>query len=397
MKKILNILLIMMMLMTMAGCGNKNEDEPIVEEAPIEQNVEENVEKENLPGGWAEVTDKTITDELKDIFSKALEGLMGASYEPLELVATQVVAGTNYRFLAKGTKTTNPVTNGTYYVEVYKDLSGNVSLLNIETIEEKQEEDKQVAEDTQDVTKMYFWAVFYDENDNELQREALLYGTTPVYKGELPDGFVEWTYKKTGEDVGDLSPIKGNTYYKAVCEHKASPRIVYRNHNTNNSTIAYMLDFFEDEEEYLVEFFDIAEDNTCEFMAVFPAPASLVGSGNKGKYYYYDNDANEFSECGDISPYKFGSEINGILITSNTIGPNESTNAYIIPHNADGNLVVTFKNTEDGDLIAYTINGNTITFTLKGTDLLAKDVTVGISVEGHDDISEEITIKGNIN
>ena len=76
------------------------------------------------------------------MFDKALEGLLGAEYEAIELVATQVVAGTNYKFLAKGTKTTNPITTGTYYVTIYKDLEDNVSLLDIQTIEEKQEETK---------------------------------------------------------------------------------------------------------------------------------------------------------------------------------------------------------------------------------------------------------------
>ena len=61
---------------------------------------------------------------------------------PVTLEATQVVAGTNYKFLANGTKTTNPITSGSYYITIYKDLQGNVKLLDIETIEEKQEEAK---------------------------------------------------------------------------------------------------------------------------------------------------------------------------------------------------------------------------------------------------------------
>ena len=50
--------------------------------------------------------------ELKDIFVKALDGLTGAKYEPVELLTSQVVNGVNYKFLADGTKTTNPITIG---------------------------------------------------------------------------------------------------------------------------------------------------------------------------------------------------------------------------------------------------------------------------------------------
>ena len=118
MKKLIAIMLALTMLMTVAGCGKK--EEPAV------------------AGGWTEVKDGAITDELNDIFNKALEGLLGAKYEPVELLATQVVNGINYKFLANGTKTTNPVTTGTYNVTVNVSSDGTVSLVNIETIEEKQ-------------------------------------------------------------------------------------------------------------------------------------------------------------------------------------------------------------------------------------------------------------------
>ena len=211
MKKILTLLLTLFMVFTLVGCGSK-EDTPIVEEPEQQEVVEPIKEEPELVGGFIDVEDGTLTDELKDIFTKALEGLLGASYEPVELVATQVVAGTNYKFLANGTKTTNPITKGTYYVTVYEDLQGNVSLLDIETIEEKQEETPK-----QDVTQMSFWVVFYDQYGNELQRETLKYGTVPEYKSWLPEGFDKWVYKNTGKDVGTLKAIIGNTYYQAVC------------------------------------------------------------------------------------------------------------------------------------------------------------------------------------
>lgn len=65
-----------------------------------------------------------------------------------------------------------------------------------ETIEEEEiiQEEKTVS---QDITNMSFWVVFYDQYGNELQREALKYGTVPEYKMWLPEGFDKWIYKKT--------------------------------------------------------------------------------------------------------------------------------------------------------------------------------------------------------
>ena len=212
MKKLLTLLLTLLMVFTLVGCNSK-EDAPVVQEPEKQEEVVEQTKEEpEIVGGYVDAEDGTLTDELKDIFNKALEGLLGATYEPQELVATQVVAGTNYKFLANGTKTTNPITKGTYYIYVNKDLQGNVSLLDIETIEEKQEETPK-----QDVTQMSFWVVFYDQYGNELQREALKYGTIPEYKSWLPEGFDKWVYKKSQKDVGTLKAITGNTYYQAVC------------------------------------------------------------------------------------------------------------------------------------------------------------------------------------
>ena len=117
MKRYISFILTILMVFVLVGCNSKEE----------------------VVGGFSEVQDKTITAELQEIFDTALQGLLGASYEAKELVATQVVAGTNYKFLAEGTKTTNPITHGTYYITIYQDLKGNVELLDIEVIEETQE------------------------------------------------------------------------------------------------------------------------------------------------------------------------------------------------------------------------------------------------------------------
>lgn len=203
MKKLLTLLIVLIMPFTLLGCGSNNK-----EEQP----------QEIIDGGWVDVEDGTLTDELKEMFNTALEGLLGATYEPVELIATQVVSGTNYKFLASGSKTTKPVVEGTYYITIYKDLQGTVELKDIEVIEEKEKE-KEV-----DKTINY-WLVFYNPDGTELYREAIKYGTTPKYKGETPNysdsnywyKFVGWTDKK-GNEIKEFKPIKGNTYIYAKYE-----------------------------------------------------------------------------------------------------------------------------------------------------------------------------------
>ena len=60
---------------------------------------------EDLPGGWAggweQTADGTVTDELKSLFDQAVQEVLDVYYEPVALLATQVVAGTNYCFLAR--------------------------------------------------------------------------------------------------------------------------------------------------------------------------------------------------------------------------------------------------------------------------------------------------------
>lgn len=205
MKKILTLLLALLMLFTLAGCGTDG-----IEEKPVDVPVAEinEPEQEELVGGYVDVEDGTLTDELKDIFSKATDGLLGATYEPVQLIATQVVAGTNYMFLANGKKTTNPIIKGTYYIYINEDLDGNVSLLDIETKEEEQEE-------TVDPTQYSYWVVFKNPDGNELQRTIEKYGATPVYTGDTP---VYWDtenwYKFTGWNQ-ELKPIITNTYITA--------------------------------------------------------------------------------------------------------------------------------------------------------------------------------------
>lgn len=59
--------------------------------------------EEPVDGGWGFVTDHVVTDAHKELFSKATENLLGAEYEPVVYLSTQVVGGFNHCFLCKVT------------------------------------------------------------------------------------------------------------------------------------------------------------------------------------------------------------------------------------------------------------------------------------------------------
>ena len=91
------------------------------------------VTPEGLMGGWQDTDSlpNMLNDKENEVFEKAMEGLTGVGYQPVATLATQVVAGTNYAFLALGTTVTaQPITH-LYVVNVYADLQGNATLNNI--------------------------------------------------------------------------------------------------------------------------------------------------------------------------------------------------------------------------------------------------------------------------
>ncbi len=139
MKKWIAIALCALMLVPFAACRKAPEQSsdaaPVPEPKPEESAATDEVPDpepigETLSGGWTTADDPALTDETKAIFEKALEELVGVDYEPLALLGTQVVAGTNYCFLARA-KVVYPDAPTTYtLVYIYRDLQGEASVLN---------------------------------------------------------------------------------------------------------------------------------------------------------------------------------------------------------------------------------------------------------------------------
>jgi len=106
MKRIAAFFLAIVLIFALCACGK--------ETAPEVQ----------LSGGWSD--EKKLTDDDIAIFEKAVKGTEYESLTPTALLGTQVVAGTNYKFLctdADGAEKT---------VVVYRDLSDNCSVTSVE-------------------------------------------------------------------------------------------------------------------------------------------------------------------------------------------------------------------------------------------------------------------------
>lgn len=74
------------------------------------------------------VTTNKIEDNAQEALNKALEGYTGMNYEAVALLGTQVVAGTNYAILCKGTAVSPDAVPSLYIVTVYSALDGTAEI-----------------------------------------------------------------------------------------------------------------------------------------------------------------------------------------------------------------------------------------------------------------------------
>ena len=93
--------------------------------------------EEPILGGWSAYTDNPteIPTEALDALNAALEELVGCVYKPIALLATQVVAGTNYCFLCETTVVAPDAQPSYALVYVFDGLSGEHEILRVQEIE----------------------------------------------------------------------------------------------------------------------------------------------------------------------------------------------------------------------------------------------------------------------
>ena len=84
-------------------------------------------------GGWEIVfhEEEELPEDAQAAFDKAVEKLVGAKYTPVSLMATQVVAGTNYCILCQISPVVPNPEPKWALVYIYADLKGNAEIMNV--------------------------------------------------------------------------------------------------------------------------------------------------------------------------------------------------------------------------------------------------------------------------
>ena len=80
-------------------------------------------------GGTA--ADPAITDSVRALFDKAMDGLVGMNYVPVAYLGSQVVAGYNHAILCQATTVYPGATPRWVIVYLFEDLDGGVEITNI--------------------------------------------------------------------------------------------------------------------------------------------------------------------------------------------------------------------------------------------------------------------------
>ena len=86
---------------------------------------------DHTDGSWEAASDPAITDEIRALFDKAMNGLVGVNYVPVAYLGSQVAAGYNHAILCKATTVYPGATPYWVIMCLYEDLDGNVTITDI--------------------------------------------------------------------------------------------------------------------------------------------------------------------------------------------------------------------------------------------------------------------------
>ena len=87
--------------------------------------------EEMVAGGWSATADSTVTEEVQTALTKAIEGMAGSQLEPIAVLGTQVVAGTNYCILCRSTPVVPDPIPSYVLVYLYDGVDGTAEILGI--------------------------------------------------------------------------------------------------------------------------------------------------------------------------------------------------------------------------------------------------------------------------
>ena len=108
--------------------------EEILNIADIELPGAEDADSNPIPGGWSYADDPSVDEKTASVVDKATEKLLGAEYEPVAYIGSQVVAGMNHAVLCRITAISPDAEDGYALLYIYEDLNGGVEVLEINEI-----------------------------------------------------------------------------------------------------------------------------------------------------------------------------------------------------------------------------------------------------------------------
>lgn len=165
MKKLLALALVAVLVFSFAACGGNEKEEP-TDPANVVPTDPANEVPTDAPeaGGWTvpeKLADAALAEETVEMFNKACEK-SGKELAPVALLGTQVVAGTNYAFLATEE-------GKTVIAIVFKGLDGEAEVLSVKDFDAAAYEGKE-APDAEEIAGG--WTIGEEVTANTIDENA---------------------------------------------------------------------------------------------------------------------------------------------------------------------------------------------------------------------------------
>ena len=151
----------------------------------------------DVVGGWAEPESPEMTDNAKTALEKACETLTGAAYTPVALLATQVVAGMNYRIICESRPAVPDPEVGYVIVTVYADLQGNAEITDTIEFQNKINSNSSEASETTNAAKKAVdgnMRTYYELNDGTWMCDDVVYQYRLEISGRMPNAAKDSTF-----------------------------------------------------------------------------------------------------------------------------------------------------------------------------------------------------------
>ncbi|MCR5484148.1 MAG: hypothetical protein K6F09_01020 [Clostridiales bacterium] len=165
-------------------------------------------------GGWAEPESPEMTDDAKTALEKACETLTGAEYTPIALLATQVVAGKNYRIICESKPSVPSSESGYVIVTVYADLMGNAEITDTVEFQNKDNNSPEASETSNAAGKVVDgnMKTYYEMNDGTWMCNDVVYKYRLEISGRMPNAAVDSTFVY----LSNIEEIPFDRAYKAA-------------------------------------------------------------------------------------------------------------------------------------------------------------------------------------